>query len=111
MFPDPSAVAVIVRSASAPVSSWKSSVTVSPGAHPDPAIGTASPTIPKDQRPSADWPAGIQLGLFRVRISKKVDGVEKIPAKYNTDTTLGMQIAPDDPAIVSHRIEFKLESK
>jgi hypothetical protein len=73
--------------------------------------GGAMPTIPKDQRPQADMPPGLQMGLYRVRVSKKTDGVETIPAKYNAETTLGQQVSPDDPAIAGQRMRFELTSK
>jgi hypothetical protein len=38
----------------------------------------------------------IPLGFYRVEVSKKnAKGQETIPAKYNTKTTLGQEIAPD----------------
>jgi len=40
-----------------------------------------------------EFPESIYVGLYRVRVSKKVDGVETIPAKYNTETELGREIA------------------
>jgi hypothetical protein len=70
-----------------------------------PAIGTsdfagaAYPRIPKEKRPMADMPGGMQLGFYRIRVSKPANGKETIPAKYNTATTLGQQISPDDPTI------------
>jgi hypothetical protein len=73
--------------------------------------GFAQPSIPADQRPTKDTPAGFQLGLYRVRVSKKVNGQETIPAKYNTETTLGQQIATDDPAVASQKVRFALTSK
>lgn len=72
--------------------------------------GICQPSIPKDKRPSKDMPAGFQLGLYRVRVSKKVDGNETIPAKYNTETILGQQIAIDDPAVISQKVRFELTS-
>ena len=39
-----------------------------------------------------DYP-GIYVGLYRVRISKKVNGKETLPARYNTETELGREIA------------------
>ena len=35
------------------------------------------------------------MGFYRVRISKQVNGKEAIPARYNTSTTLGIEVAPD----------------
>jgi len=37
-------------------------------------------------------PAGVPLGFYRVEVSK---AGENIPAKYNTDTTFGQEVAPD----------------
>ena len=38
---------------------------------------------------------GLYVGLYRVRISKKVDGKETLPARYNTETELGREVASD----------------
>ncbi len=40
-----------------------------------------------------DFPSAIYVGLYRVRISKKVNGKETLPARYNTATELGREIA------------------
>lgn len=45
-------------------------------------------------RENAEFP-GIYLGFYRVKISKKVDGAETIPARYNTQTELGYEAAAD----------------
>ena len=50
-------------------------------------------------------PAGVACGLYRVEISKP-DG--SIPPKYNTDTTLGLEVARDAPG-VRRGITFELE--
>ena len=73
--------------------------------------GSAGLSIPKENRPIADMPPGIQLGLFRVRISKLVDGEETVPAKYNTETILGQQVSTDDPAVLGRKVAFKLKSR
>lgn len=75
------------------------------------AAGTAMPTIPKEDRPTKDTPPGLQIGLYRVRVSKMVDGKETLPAKYNAETTLGQQISPDDPAIAGQKMRFTLTTK
>ena len=75
------------------------------------ALGVAYPRIPKEKRPVPDMPPGLQLGFYRVRVSKTVNGQETIPAIYNTETTLGQQIAPDDPALMSHKIQLNLKSR
>jgi hypothetical protein len=56
-------------------------------------------------------PPGLQLGLYRIRISKLVNGAETIPAKFNADTTVGQQVSPDDPAIAGQRVRFALTTK
>jgi hypothetical protein len=53
--------------------------------------GTANPTRPSEQY------QGVYPGLYRVRISKKVNGQEIVPARYNTQTILGEEIAADVP--------------
>jgi hypothetical protein len=54
--------------------------------------------------------AGIYLGFYRVRITKdKKNGEELLPAKYNTETTLGFEANNDVPDDASYsNIEFKL---
>ena len=39
------------------------------------------------------YPGGIYVGLYRVRISKMVNGTETVPAQYNTATELGREVA------------------
>jgi hypothetical protein len=40
--------------------------------------------------------AGVACGLYRVEISKKTpQGQERLPARYNSRTTLGLEVAPD----------------
>jgi hypothetical protein len=73
--------------------------------------GSAMPSIPKDQRPTKDMGPGLQVGLYRVKVSKKVNGQETIPAKYNSETTLGQQVSTDDPAIAGQRLRFELKTK
>jgi hypothetical protein len=43
--------------------------------------------------------SGVQCGLYKVRISKRSGTKEQIPAKYNSETTLGLEVAPDAPFI------------
>lgn len=73
--------------------------------------GTARPKVPKENRPSPDSPPGMQAGFYLVKVSKLEGGTETIPAKYNTNTILGQQIAPDDYAIANRRVIFSLESE
>jgi len=75
------------------------------------STGSAFPKIPKEKRPSADSPPGMQAGIYKVRVSKSVNGQETIPARYNAETTLGQQVSKDDPAIANKRVIFQLQSK
>jgi hypothetical protein len=74
-------------------------------------VGLASPSVPKEMRPSADTPPGIQIGLYKVIISKKKGDQEFVPEKFNTKTILGQQVAPDDPSMRTSKVEFNLRSK
>ena len=71
--------------------------------------GRAIVSIPTEQRPDPTWPPGVQYGFYKVKIT--TSGGSPIPAQYNEQTTLGQQVAPDDPAILSQRMEFPLKSK
>jgi hypothetical protein len=42
----------------------------------------------------------VQPGLYRVEVSKMVNGKETIPSKYNTETTLGVEVAQESPAMI-----------
>ncbi|MEM8679454.1 MAG: EF-hand domain-containing protein, partial [Planctomycetota bacterium] len=46
---------------------------------------------------------GMQLGIYRIRITKSENNKETIPAKYNAETTLGIEISSSSPAITSTR--------
>ena len=59
--------------------------------------------------PLEDYP-GIYLGFYRIRVSKQVSGRETIPARYNSQTELGYEVADDLPDIHS-LIEFHLKSR
>ena len=48
---------------------------------------------------------GIPTGFYKVRITHQVGGKESIPAKYNTETTLGQAISPNQR---STNIDFRL---
>ncbi len=40
-----------------------------------------------------DFPGSIYVGLYRVRISKKENGRETLPPRYNTESELGCEVA------------------
>lgn len=72
--------------------------------------GDVNPVIPPEDRPSPNSPGGIQLGLYTVRITKNMNGKETLPARYNTHSTLGQEIAYDDAAFKNRSIAFALKS-
>ena len=73
-------------------------------------FGTAAPSIPIEQRPDPKLPGGANFGLYKVRISKIVNGKETIPARYNTETVLGQEVSYDDPGMKANNIPFALKS-
>ncbi len=74
--------------------------------------GEAILSIPKEKRPSADFPPGVRAGIYLVRISKASGGQETVAAKYNEETVLGIQVAKDDPQTGSSRpAVFEVESR
>ena len=73
-------------------------------------FGDAAPTISAEERPDPTLPGGVHFGLYRVRISKLSAGQEAIPARYNAQTTLGQEVAYDDPEMNANNMSFDLES-
>jgi hypothetical protein len=54
---------------------------------------------------------GIHPGVFRIVVSKKdASGKETIPARYNTETTLGVEARTGNPAVASG-LELQLSSR
>jgi hypothetical protein len=75
-------------------------------------FGSGGPSIPKELRPDPKTtPPGIQMGLYRVKISKMVGGKETIPRKYNEQTVLGQEAALDVPEIANRRVVYSLTTK
>jgi hypothetical protein len=55
--------------------------------------------------------AGVQPGVFRIEVSKKDSaGTETVPAKYNTDTTLGVEVGAGAP-FLGQGLELNLTSR
>ena len=71
-------------------------------------FGDAFLTVPKEKRPIPDAPPGVQLGLYRVIVSKTKAGEETIPAKYNQATELGQEVSFDDPGVMNG-IKYELK--
>ena len=73
--------------------------------------GTARPSVPKANRPTPTTPPGVQPGIYKVRISKVVNGKESIPAKYNSETILGHEVSMTDQAIANKQVRYNLTTK
>ena len=69
--------------------------------------GTAMCTI-NDPDLAAKRLQGAQCGFYRVEIS---GGPKSIPAKYNTSTTIGEEVAPDADWVKSGSLVFELKGK
>ena len=70
------------------------------------ANGIANPSVPVE----GDDPGGAACGLYLVRVSKQEGGKELIPAKYNTQTTLGKELALDAAEMQEGMLHFELTS-
>lgn len=62
------------------------------------------------ERPPEPGLSGVAPGLYRVEISKKDGATETVPAKYNTETTLGQEVALDAKGM-QEGIVYELTSK
>lgn len=71
------------------------------------ATGRVSPNkLPSDSDSELDGLTGVPPGLYKLRITHpKLDKL----TKYNSETTLGIQVAPDNPNLML--LEFELTSK
>lgn len=79
---------------------------ISPASGVTNAEGTASLAIDPQDR----LKRGVNPGLYKVRITKLVGGKETIPARYNKDTELGVEVAQDNNDL-SHDMNFQLKSR
>jgi hypothetical protein len=64
------------------------------------AQGTVWPQVDRS-RP------GMFYGLYKLRVSKTIDGQETIPARYNTETELGFEKAPDSGGLAGMKLALK----
>lgn len=71
--------------------------------------GQMAPSIPKELRPTADSPSGIQYGFYRVKISRIVNGQETLPARYNEQTELGIEVSGENTDIARMNVNFQLK--
>lgn len=73
-----------------------------------PAAGVTGKNGVVDLQVEGETAPGIPCGLYRVTVSKKdAKGKELVPARYNEQTTLGQEVAPD----LRGGVFFRLTSK
>jgi len=73
-------------------------------------FGDVAPQIAKEDRPDPTLPGGVHHGLYKVRFSLQKDGKELLPVHYNTETTIGFEVSPDNPD-AQKRTVFDLKTK
>jgi hypothetical protein len=79
-----------------------------------PASGVTDNTGLAELRTEGEDVPGVQCGFYHVQISRKnAKGEEAIPARYNVQTTLGVEVVPEKIRIQGEREEltFQLKSK
>lgn len=73
-------------------------------------LGDAAPTVADADKPNPKLPGGVHFGLFTVKISKPSGGTETVPARYNAQSTLGLEVAYDEPTIRDNNLAFRLKA-
>ncbi|MFM7245345.1 MAG: hypothetical protein ACKO40_14400 [Planctomycetaceae bacterium] len=73
-------------------------------------FGDAAPTVADADKPDPSLPGGVHFGFYTVRISKAGNGRDGVPARYNTKSTLGLEVAYDEPGIRDNNLAFRLKS-
>lgn len=89
------------------------SVTAEPEAFLGTSISPATGTTTASGSTDLNVPGkrGAQCGLYKLRVSKQVNGKETIPPRYNTATEFGIEVARDVPELAGGAFEFKMSSK
>jgi len=71
------------------------------------AAGIAAPSIGEAHLPGRAM-RGVQLGFYRVVITAPVGSTSTIPPRYRGDSALGLEIAPDTPAVQAGTLALDL---
>ena len=71
--------------------------------------GTANIIHAPEDRPDPEFAQGVRVGIYRVEISKERDGKQQLPAKYNTDTILGLEVAAGARRLGQGMVTFDLK--
>jgi len=73
-------------------------------------FGDAAPTVSEADKPDPSLPGGVHFGFYTVRISKPSGGRDGVPSRYNARSTLGLEVAYDEPGIRDNNLAFRLTS-
>ena len=73
-------------------------------------FGDVAPTVSDADKPDPKLPGGVHFGLFTVKISKPASGKETLAARYNANSTLGLEVSYDEPGIRDNNLAFRLKS-
>lgn len=73
-------------------------------------FGDAAPTVSDADKPDPSLPGGVHFGFYTVRISKPSGGRDGVASRYNAGSTLGLEVAYDEPAIRDNNLAFRLTS-
>ena len=73
-------------------------------------FGDVAPTVSDADKPDPKLPGGVHFGLFTVKISKPSGAKETVPARYNANSTLGLEVSYDEPGIRDNNLAFRLSS-
>ena len=55
--------------------------------------------------------AGMNMGYYRVKVSKIAGGKERIPEIFNAKTELGVEFSDDRPLEENYLIQLRLQSR
>jgi EF hand len=76
-----------------------------------PAVGTTDEGGALQPQTEGVPIAGVQPGVFRIEVSKKdAAGTETVPARFNSDTTLGVEVGAGAPFLVQG-LELSLSNR
>ena len=67
--------------------------------------GVVRPSVAKEHLPDARL-SGAHFGFYKVTVSKFSGGSDRIPAKYNAQTTLGLELSPNESSREFRAIEL-----
>jgi len=73
-------------------------------------FGDVSPSVAREELPDPSLPGGVHFGLYRVRITKAAGGKESLPSRFNAESTLGCEVAYDEPGMKNNDVRIELES-